>query len=48
MIRSQMSIGQTIASEKYEAVALCIFYRGLIGRMIQNVDQATYLLKLET
>jgi hypothetical protein len=25
MIRSQMSIGQTIASEKNEAVALCIF-----------------------
>jgi hypothetical protein len=25
MIRSQMSIGQTIANEKNEAVALCIF-----------------------
>jgi hypothetical protein len=27
MIRSQMSIGQTIANEKNEAFALCIFTR---------------------
>ncbi len=48
MIRSQRSIGQAIANEKNEVAALCTcIYRGLIGHMILNGDQATYLLKLK-
>ncbi len=50
MIRSQRSIGQTIA--KWKKLSCCCIvhlhiYRGLIGHMILNGDQATYVLKLQ-